>query len=255
MLLRTRAIVLRSLPQGEADLIVTYITEDYGIMKGFAKSPRKTGSRFGSSLEPFSFVRVSLFGREHSTIFRITGSDIIEPFEEIRSDLQRVSYLAPAINLTERLLVEGEPEKEIFYLLLMTLRYIRAVGLEEAFLLSLAYAVKLLNHQGFSPRLDHCTGCQRDTATYHIAHGSLLCSECAGRYHEGSELKGLSDGARSLYRALLNWDLRGIVRIKVSKQLLGELIQLLEDHIRYHVIQRGSPPLFRTLQVRAFQEV
>ncbi len=58
MLKRTEGIVLRTIPFGEADLIVTYLTPDFGIIKLFAKSPRKTKSRFGSSLEPLSLVKV-----------------------------------------------------------------------------------------------------------------------------------------------------------------------------------------------------
>ena len=47
MLQRTEGIVLRTTPYGEADLIVTYLTKDHGIIKVFAKSPRKIKSRFG----------------------------------------------------------------------------------------------------------------------------------------------------------------------------------------------------------------
>ena len=50
MLHRTEGIVLKNFPYGEADLFVTYLTPDMGIIKTFAKSPRKTKSRFGSSL-------------------------------------------------------------------------------------------------------------------------------------------------------------------------------------------------------------
>ena len=55
MLQRTEGIVLKTNPFGEADLIVTYLTRDYGILKTFAKSPRKIKSRFGSSLEPLTY--------------------------------------------------------------------------------------------------------------------------------------------------------------------------------------------------------
>jgi DNA repair protein RecO (recombination protein O) len=47
MLHRTEGIVLKTTPFGEADLIVTYLTRDCGILKTFAKSPRKIKSRFG----------------------------------------------------------------------------------------------------------------------------------------------------------------------------------------------------------------
>ncbi|MFN3739503.1 MAG: DNA repair protein RecO [Thermodesulfovibrionales bacterium] len=256
MLIRTKAIVLKNLAIQEADLIVTYLTEELGLVKAFAKSPRKTGSRFGSSLEPFSFVRVSLFGKEGTNLLRITGSDIIEPFQEIREDLKKVFSLAPVINITERLLPEKEPEKKSFSLLLFTLRHIRDAGPEASVILSLYYMVRFLDLHGFSPKLDHCTGCSRDTATYHISHGSLYCSDCASQYKEhGSVSIKISEGTKRLYHALLQWNIKSILRIKVSPLILDELIQLLQEHIRYHVIQRGSPPLFHLQQLQAFPQV
>lgn len=262
MLTRTRAIVLRSLESGEADLIVTYLTEDSGLVKAFAKSPRKTGSRFGSSLEPFSFVRISLFGKEGTGLLRITGSDLLKSFQEIRDDLRKVLFLAPAINLTIALLPEREPESEAFSLLLRTLRNASNSRTESVLVLSLSYIIKLLHIHGFSPKLDSCSGCNRESPTYYISHGSLLCSECSARYGEGSYIQDrysdprrISEGAKRLYGALKEWDERTILKIKPSKVLLYELMGLLEDHIRYHVIQKDSPLLFHQLQARVFQGV
>ncbi len=262
MLIRTRAIVLKSLAIGEADLIVTYLSEDLGLVKAFAKSPRKTGSRFGSSLEPFSFVRVSLFGKEQAGLLRITGSDIIESFQEIRDNLKKVINLAPALNLTADLLMEREPEKKVFSLLLSILKYAKRTESEKSLLLGLAYLIKFLSLNGFSPKLDFCAGCHRKTKTYHIAHGALFCSECIRKERAFSEdgikandLISISEGARRLYHALLTGHPASIIRIKPSGLLLNQVVHLLEEHIRYHVIQKGAPQLSHLLRDRAFQVV
>lgn len=259
MLLRTRAIVLGNLAFGEADLIVTYLTEDLGLLKAFAKSPRKTGSRFGSSLEPFSFVRVSLFGKEGSNLLRITGSDIIETFQEIRDNLRMVTALAPALHITERILPEKEPDRKSFSLLLFTLREAKTRGSETAMILGLFYIIRFLHIHGFSPKLDHCACCHRDTATYHVSHGSLYCSECATRsqiaFTEVSQIRKISEGTKKLYNALLGWNMKSLSRIKVSKGILNELAALIEEHIRYHVIQRELPPLFHPLLFQTSQVV
>jgi len=63
MLKRTEGIVLKTNPFGEADLIVTCLSKDYGILKTFAKSPRKIKSRFGSSLEPLTHSKISFWGK------------------------------------------------------------------------------------------------------------------------------------------------------------------------------------------------
>src|SRR5207248_913790 len=57
-LYRDQGVVLRSIRLGEADRIVSFITEGRGKVRAVAKGVRKTKSRFGARLEPT--VHVSL---------------------------------------------------------------------------------------------------------------------------------------------------------------------------------------------------
>src|SRR4030042_2109208 len=100
MLKRTEGIVLRTIPFGEADLIVTYLTPDFGIIKLFAKSPRKIKSRFGSSLEPLTESRMSFLGKEDAALPRLTQSDIVHPFRLLRDNLRCFLMLSEIIELT-----------------------------------------------------------------------------------------------------------------------------------------------------------
>jgi len=61
MLQKTEGLVLKTSLFGEADLIVTYLTKDCGILKTFAKSPRKIKSKFGSSLEPLTYSKIAFW--------------------------------------------------------------------------------------------------------------------------------------------------------------------------------------------------
>ena len=53
-LYRDEAIVLRTQKLGEADRIVTLLTRQHGKVRAVAKGVRRTTSRFGARLEPFS---------------------------------------------------------------------------------------------------------------------------------------------------------------------------------------------------------
>ena len=57
---RDEAIVLRTQKLGEADRIITLLTRSHGRVRAVAKGVRRTTSRFGSRLEPFSHVDVQL---------------------------------------------------------------------------------------------------------------------------------------------------------------------------------------------------
>ena len=54
----SEAIVLRTYPMREADLLVTLFTRLEGKVRGVARSAKKSKRRFGGALEPLTYVRV-----------------------------------------------------------------------------------------------------------------------------------------------------------------------------------------------------
>ena len=61
---KTKAIVLRSIDYGESDRILTFLTDDFGKLKGIAKGARRSRRRFANALEPFSLSTLH-FSRRH----------------------------------------------------------------------------------------------------------------------------------------------------------------------------------------------
>ncbi|MFN3396589.1 MAG: DNA repair protein RecO, partial [Thermodesulfovibrionales bacterium] len=161
MLYRTESIVLKSIPFGEADLIVTLLTLDYGLIKVFAKSPRKTGSRFGSSLEPLTHSRISYWGKENKDLPRLTQSDIMKNFQPLREELDCFLDILKIIELTLGIIPEREPHNEVFHLLLNTLNKVEGIlenrGQWKTAILF--YTIRLLDLSGFGPRLNGCARC------------------------------------------------------------------------------------------------
>src|SRR6185369_3214059 len=96
-LVETESLILRTYNLGDADKIVVFFTRDHGIIRGVAKGAKRLRSRFGSSLEPFSQVRITYFQKEN---VELVGLDRIEitrsVFDAVSSPelLQRLSYFA-----------------------------------------------------------------------------------------------------------------------------------------------------------------
>ncbi len=206
MLRRTEAIVLKTFPYSEADLIVTFLTPDYGILKAFAKSPRKTKSRFGSSLEPFTNSRISFWGKEDANLPRLTQSDIIRPFQPVRERLNVFIRITGLIEITISLMPERDPNKDAFRLFLDTLGIIEDTILtgstdNEEFLdlVAIYYKIRLLNITGYGPSLEGCARCSRTGYNFYVSHGSIICGDCAG---EGETHLRISPGAVRLYGTL-----------------------------------------------------
>ncbi|MFO0752256.1 MAG: DNA repair protein RecO [Thermodesulfovibrionales bacterium] len=240
MLKRAKGIVLRSTVFGEADLIVTYLTPEYGLLKAFAKSPRKVKSRFGSSLEPLTYARISFLGKEESTLPRLTQSDIIRPFHALREDFRTFLSLSELLELNLSFLAERDPHPDIFTLLLTTLSKFEVNG--GSALLYLYYKIKFLEMAGYSPKLDVCGACgkalpQDDSPAaarryaFCLPHGAVVCPRCEGR-QDNASLK-LSGGALRFYRSLLQWNSGVVDRINAPESLLSEVGGVIDSHIRY----------------------
>jgi DNA repair protein RecO (recombination protein O) len=256
MLKRTEGIVLKTFPFGEADLIVTYLTPDYGIIKFFAKSPRKTKSRFGSSLEPLTRSKISFLGKEDAALPRLTQSDIVHPFRSLRDNLRCFLMLSEIIELTISFIPERDINNKAYSLLLGTLQDIEnnlaefplskkgneenlmrdKSGLACRELLLNHYKTKFLELVGFAPKLDVCGRCTKKGHHYYLSQGSILCEQCArvetARTDIGPPIK-LSLPVQRFYADLLTWDTAKIKRIKPSDTLLSEFSDIINMHIKY----------------------
>jgi DNA repair protein RecO (recombination protein O) len=228
MLHRTEGIVLKTFPYGEADLIVTYLTGEYGVLRTFAKSPRKIKSRFGSSLEPLTQARIAFWGKEDAALPRLTQSDIINSFYPVRSSLRCFLRVSEMIELTLHLIPERDANRRAYALLVEALRALE--GDCEARLLPLYYKLKLLESTGFLPRLQNCGRCGKKGDVFYLSHGSVLCEGCAKGYESSL---GLSPGVISLCGTLLGWDPAKLDRLRPSETLVSELSKVIDEHARY----------------------
>ena len=117
-----QGIVLRGYPFGEADRVVVLLSPNNGKLRTVAKGVRKTKSRFGGRLEPFSHVDLVLYeGRNLDTITQVT---MIEPFHHLRADLDKVVAAGTMVEVADAVAQEDESSIRLFLLLQRGLRTI-----------------------------------------------------------------------------------------------------------------------------------
>ena len=184
---RDEGIVLRTQKLGEADRIVTLLLRRSGRVRAVAKGVRRTRSRFGARLEPFTHVDLLLYpGRSLDVI---TQAETVRPFGELLAgDYPRYTTGTAMLETAERFTpVEKEPALRQLLLLIGGLRTLgdaeHAPGLVlDAFLLrSLAVA-------GYAPALQECarcgapesgvTGSGRRLPAFAVAAGGMVCASC-----------------------------------------------------------------------------
>jgi DNA repair protein RecO (recombination protein O) len=155
---RDDGVVLRTHKLGEADRIVTLLTRRNGRVRAVGKGVRRTKSRFGARLEPFTHVDLLLYtGRSLDVI---TQAETLRPYGELLAgDYPRYTTGTAMLETAERFTpVEKEPSLRQFLLLVGGLRAL-GEGAHDPRLVLDAYLLRSLAVAGYAPALDECAIC------------------------------------------------------------------------------------------------
>ncbi len=177
--LKTEAIVLRSIRYGEADRILHVYTPRHGRVSAIAKGARKSKSRFGARLEPFFHVELML--REgRSDLMSVTGAATLTAHARIRDYGPSLNSAARACDGVARLFATDDPHPEVFNLLAKELALLDAEPERATVANGVAFRLKLLLAAGLAPHLSACANCGEadHLAGFSGAAGGVVCTAC-----------------------------------------------------------------------------
>src|ERR1700761_4604129 len=107
-LLASDALILRTWPIQESDLIVSFFTRDYGKVKGIAKAALKSRKRFGGALEPMTMVRAWFAQRPRQELVRLDQLEIVRSPLSAPIDHVRLTVLSFFAELLDQALPEHD---------------------------------------------------------------------------------------------------------------------------------------------------
>ncbi len=124
--LTSEAVVLRTWPVHEADLVVSFFTRDYGRMKGIAKSALKSRKRFGGALEPMTLARAWFAERPRQELVRLDQLEILGSPLSRPVDAPRLAALSFYAEVLDESLPEHDPQDAVYRLLVSVLEQTNA---------------------------------------------------------------------------------------------------------------------------------
>jgi DNA repair protein RecO (recombination protein O) len=207
---RDEAFVLGTTELGEADLIVTLLTERHGKVRGVARAARRSRRRFGGLLEPLTRVRASWFGREGRDLQRLDNLDGVRSFAAMQAEPLRQAACAVLAEVASGFSHEGQADPEEFRLLGAVLDALEQDGPPRLLLRYFEYWT--LRVHGLLPDLTRCALCGAPLAAarpVRVSRGrGPLCDACPRLADEREAMLGTSDrafldAARSLGPAAL----------------------------------------------------
>ena len=235
---RTNAVVIRSMPYGESDRIVTFFTEDFGKVRGIAKGARRSRKRFQNALGLFSHLRLIFFEKEGVGLVRVEACDILNVFPGVREHLKKIVYGNYFLELVNEMAGEREAHPEAFQLLLSFLSDLEKAEPREERLRM--FEIRALSLFGYRPNLRKCDLCKRGweglketpSVFFSLERGALVCEDCS---RTSNNLVPLSLGTARLIERISQTELPKIQRLKFTPQALSESRALLPRFITYQL--------------------
>ena len=239
----SEAIVLRTYPLRESDLLVTLFTRLEGKVKGVARAAKKSKRRFGGALEPLTYVRAFYDDRERQELARLDSCEVIESPLATEVSYPRAVALGHIAELLDELLPDRERSDAVFRLTVSVLQELRGAALWMPLTYFELWMTRLM---GFLPELGECVVCGRSfigdqnggRAFWHALADGLMCVD--DKRIASSEL---SPESRKIAAQMLRSRVAEFRAIDWPKPVAADLrkflLQTLERHIEKKLVTAG----------------
>ena len=236
--LKTDAIVLRSLRYAEADRILHLYTPSRGRIGAIAKGIRRTRSRFGGRLEPFSRVRL-VCHEGRGELLTITGVETLDAHARLRDAAATLDCAARACDAVARVFETEEPHPAVYNLLSNELTLLASDPAHASHANALAFRLKLLVAAGLAPALGACASCgsPEHLVAFSPQAGGVVCNACeAGAFP-------IAEETHEFMAASLAGPLAGAPA--ASPRALREAERAISETLEHHAHLRLRPAALR----------
>lgn len=180
----THAVLLRSVAYGEADRIVTLLTEAHGKVSLIARSARASKRRFpGGALEPFGLIEAEM-ALGTGEVGRLASARLVRGFPRLLGSLSCIREAGAGLELAREVLPPREPDPRWVATVIRLFERLDDDAPEPGPEIRLAFELRLLALMGLTPRLDACGKCgarpEDRAALFDPGLGAIVCRACGG---------------------------------------------------------------------------
>ena len=227
---RAEALILRSVPLGEADLLVTMFSRQAGKVRAVAKGARRSTAKLVGHLEPLTVTRLALSRGRNLDV--INQAETLENFTPLKTNLNAVGKGLQVAELVDGFGSEANPNEPLYQLALSTLAAICQAPNNELPLLH--FQLHLLAVSGLMPELQNCVECRReiepDRHRFSSDGGGVFCPDCTPGQ---AGLRPLSLRALKVLRLLARSHATELPSLTLDPTLTQELRAILTGTVQY----------------------
>src|SRR5512146_1212871 len=228
---QSEALILRTYPFHEADLLVTLFTRAEGKIRAVAKSAKKSRRRFGGALEPLTHVVAHWQDKEKQELARLDSCDIVASPLALEVNYPRAVALGYVAEVLDQLLPDREPSDDVFRLSLSVIRQLKPDSIWMPLTYFDLWIVRLI---GLLPELNECVVCgstlNGSKAWFHPLADGLLCER-----DKRLASTGISPDSRAVAAEMFRSGVEKFTGDPWPRQRAADLRRFLAQRIERHI--------------------
>ncbi len=242
-ILSTKAFIVSMKKMNEADLLINYITEDYGRITCFANNARKSRKRFLGKLEPAMLTNIKFYEKNGISLNILYEADIIEDYKNIRKNVDIYISITKIIEITKVLCQERDNNHGIFNLIRAVFSSLNSIEPDNSTPFShegailkheLYFISNVLKFGGIFPNFTSCTLCSKKnydrTFLFSMKRGGVVCGDCARTI----EAISLPVNFINLSGLMIRSDPTILKKLTVNDSMLKNCVSFLEDFLSFY---------------------
>lgn len=177
-LITTKGLIIKEQKVGEADRLVTVLTEDLGLIRAFAPGALKIKSRNISATSLLSFSELNIY--QSRDTYKINSATSKEIFFGLRNDISALALAGYFCELLMNLAPDFEKADNYLRLTLNCL-HLLCENKRSQEMIKAIFEFKILEYSGYCPDFSRCAICKTkklDSVGFDILNGVICCEKC-----------------------------------------------------------------------------
>jgi len=218
---KVNGIVISEKPYKESSKLLNLITKEYGVISLIAKGSKNIKSNLRSVSSKLTYAEFQINYKE-GKLSNLICADVINPFNEIKKDLLKISYASYLLDLTSQVIKENN-NKNIYDLLIQALLKIND-GFDPV-VISNIIELKYLSYLGISPNFDACSICGKSKVlTVSVEKGGFICES----HHTNERI--VDNKTLRIIRMLYYVDIEKISKLSISSNTKKEINDFINEY-------------------------
>ncbi len=234
MFISTEGIILKQVKATSGIRMVLLFSKKYGKISASTTANEKGRTKTALAMRPFTYGNYEIF--KNRSYYNINSADVIKSYYGIGEDIDKYMCSSYVLELTDKFLVEEQPNPKLFNLVIDFFESIeRRTKKHET--LVLAYEIKALKILGFLPQVNQCACCGKESIDkyFSITEGGMLCNDCYNDNNNDRLICNVDFGIVDIIKYFNDNPVKALEKLALDDEVCRKLQRIIKKYMAYHL--------------------